>query len=133
MRNESLWLHLVIITGQWQRCKRDQTTIPHNHLSEYPTTLKHVAKLGAEVMNSVPKFLFENVCRLETLVFETVSCLSSSSHLIKGKLAPMVLPLDRPWCPVFLGIGIDPQRIPGYPRRWPVTLGILNPQVRIIQ
>ena len=78
------------------------------------------------------KILFENVCRLETLVFETVSRLSSSSHLSKGKLAPMVLPLDRPWCPVFLGIGIDPQRIPGYPRRWPVTLGILSPQIRII-
>ena len=84
------------------------------------------------VHNFCTKFLFENVCRLETLVFETVSCLSSSSHLSKGKLAPMVLPLDRPWCPVFLGIGIDPQRIPGYPRRWPVTLGILSPQIRII-
>ena len=44
----------------------------------------------------------------------------------------MVLPLDIPWCPVFLGIGIDPQRIPGYPCRWHVTLGILSPQVRII-
>ena len=78
------------------------------------------------------KVLFENVCHLETLVFEIVSRLSSSSHLIKGKLAPMVLPLDIPWCPVFLGIGIDPQRIPGYPCRWHVTLGILSPQVRII-
>ena len=53
-------------------------------------------------------------------------------HLSKGKLASMVLPLDIPWCPVFLGIGIDPQRIPGYPCRWYVTLGILSPQVRII-
>ena len=44
----------------------------------------------------------------------------------------MVLPLDIPWCPVFLGIGTDPQRIPGYPCRWHVTLGILSPQVRII-
>ena len=78
------------------------------------------------------KVLFENVCHLETLVFETVSRLSSSSHLSKGKLAPMVLPLDIPWCPVFLGIGIDPQRIPGYPCRWHVTLGILSLQVRII-
>ena len=78
------------------------------------------------------KVLFENVCHLETLVFETVSRLSSSSHLSKGKLAPMVLPLDIPWCPVFLGIGIYPQRIPGYPCRWHVTLGILSPQVRII-
>ena len=43
-------------------------------------------------------------------MFETVSRLSSSSHLIKGKLAPMVLPLDIPWCPVFLGIGIDPSK-----------------------
>ena len=125
MRNVSLWLHLVIIIGQWQRCKRDQQTIPHNHLSEQPTTLKLSSQL-------LQKFLFENVCHLETLVFETVSSLSSSSHLSKGKLAPMVLPLDIPWCPVFLGIGIDPQRIPGYPCRWHVTLGILSPQVRII-
>ena len=25
MRNESLWLHLVIIIGQWQRCKKRPT------------------------------------------------------------------------------------------------------------
>ena len=94
-------------------------------LSNPQTTLE----LSSQLLHKV---LFENVCHLETLVFETVSRLSSSSHLSKGKLAPMVLPLDIPWCPVFLGIGIDPPRIPGYPCRWHVTLGILSPQVRII-
>ena len=131
MRNESLWLHLVIIIGQWQRCKRDQQTIPHNHLLSNPQLWNMLQSLVQKLWTQL-QVLFENVCHLETLVFETVSRLSSSSHLIKGKLAPMVLPLDIPWCPVFLGIGIDPQRIPRYPCRWHVTLGILSPQVRII-
>ena len=51
----------------------------------------HSLELSSQLLHKV---LFENVCHLETLVFETVSRLSSSSHLSKGKLAPKVCPLD---------------------------------------
>ena len=83
-------------------------------------------------MNSAPKFCLKTFVIWKPWYLKLSHVCPSSSHLSKGKLAPMVLPLDRPWCPVFLGIGIDPQRIPGYPCRWHVTLGILSPQVRII-
>ena len=89
----------------------------------------HSLELSSQLLHKV---LFENVCHLETLVFETVSRLSSSSHQSKGKLASMVLPLETTLVSSLSGYWEDPQRIPRYPCRWHVTLGIRSPQVRII-
>ena len=81
----------------------------------------HSLELSSQLLHKV---LFENVCHLETLVFETVSRLSSSSHQSKGKLASMVLPLETTLVSSLSGYWEDPQRIPRYPCRWHVTLGI---------
>ena len=67
----------------------------------------HNLELSSQLLHKV---LFENVCHLETLVFETVSRLSSSSHLSKGELVPMISPLDTILAARLLGIGINPQR-----------------------
>ena len=83
-------------------------------------------------MNSVPKFC------LKTFVIWKPWYLKLSHvchhHLIKVRgnwhqwyFRWIYLGVQSFW--VF---GIDPQRIPRYPCRWHVTLGILSPQVRII-
>ena len=72
------------------------------------------------------KVSFENVCRLETLVFETVSRLSSSSHLSKGNWRQWSFLWSRSWLPDFWVLGLTSK---GYQVSTPLACDLGNPKL----